>query len=118
MSTNKACIIEAIKLHRKQWFKNCIQTILSGFAYDDFENGEDNEDQSDKKVNEFWENNPDYERIVYRKKKRLQKRHDAAFRAAYNAQHTDYPEEHHYQQEKYYHEEEYVNPEKGADATS
>jgi hypothetical protein len=35
VSTNKDCIIQAIKLHKKQWFKSCLATYLSGFTYDD-----------------------------------------------------------------------------------
>jgi hypothetical protein len=65
----RPALIALIRLHKKVWIKGTLKTYLSGYVYDD----DFSEIEDDTKVERWALNNPDYELMIYRKKKRLQK---------------------------------------------
>ena len=66
-STHRDCIIELLKLHKKVWQSHVLRTYLMGFAYDD-EDAEDDDDDS-KIVKEYLKGGQfekeDLEEIVF-----------------------------------------------------
>lgn len=68
---NKSVLIELLKLHKKVWIKNMLKTFLMGFTYDDTTEHDDHEQYTE--IDKWCRENPDYELMIYRRKRRLER---------------------------------------------